>query len=129
MVTTVLLDKSSNSLVIIIVIVTNYPKEASFKNIHGLLIFLYKQSEKSQCFTLVVHFYTSGRLINTFSLSAFSQSALWGSHLEWFSDRLEGVPSGTEHLLAVFLSGSTHSRSSQLVIGQVTQYSIPFLLG
>ena len=50
------------------------------------------------------------------TLLAFFQSASWGSHLEWFSNSLEGVPRGAEHLLAALpsLCGPTHHRPSQL---------------
>lgn len=45
---------------------------------------------------------------------AFSQSASWGSHLEWFSYSLEGAPRGVEHLLAHF-PFTPRSNSSQTI--------------
>ena len=55
------------------------------------------------------------------TLLVFFQSASWGSHLEWFSNCLEGVSRSAEHLFAALpsLCGPTHPRPSQLGLGQV----------
>jgi hypothetical protein len=47
---------------------------------------------------------------------AHSWHSLNQLHLEWFSNRLEGVPTYAEHLLAAFpsLCGPTHPKPSQL---------------
>ncbi len=55
------------------------------------------------------------------TLLAFSQSASWGSHLEWFTSSLEGVPRGAEHLFAALpsLCGPTQHKPSKLGLCQV----------
>ena len=51
-----------------------------------------------------------------YTVLALHQSVSRSSHLEWFSNSLEGVPRGAEHLLATLssLCGPSHPRPSHL---------------